>query len=320
MEKTRGYTEAVVFNLLIGGGLALLTKALGTWLLHPIAGTLLAYLALAASFIYFGWMGFRQIAVGFNGIQLILGTRTRKIYSEGWVWNWPKPIGDIQVEDMREQTLDLELTEVLTEDNVPVSVNLAVQFRISDIRRFLDVQDARGSLKQATDSVTRVVVQGIVSEHVAQEKKNIPENVKNGTIEGLEEISLHDYASSQWGLEIVKVRITHIRLPEELEAARTNVQVMKAEQSKEQQQAAAEVIEANHVAQMIKIYTDAGLDPALAVNIAQSERGKATRLIIDGTGNPLEKAGALAGGILNQPAPSSPAPKGGRRRGNQNKE
>lgn len=314
MEKTNGWTEAVIFNLLIGGALALLTKALGTWFLHPIAGTLLAYVALAAAFIYFGWMGFRKVDVGFNGIQLIFGARTQKIYSEGWVWNWPNPIGDIRIEDMREETLDLPLTEVLTLDNVPVSVDLAIQFRICVLHRFLDVQDARGSLDQAADSVTRIIVQGIDAEHVPGEKKTIAEKVQNGTMETLEKKSLHEYALSQWGLEIIKVRVTHIRLPEELEAARTNVQVMKANQDKENQQAIAEMTEAKHVAQLIEVYKGAGLDPVTAANTAQSEREKATRIVIDGTADPLVKAGALAGGLFTSPPSSAPAPKSGRRR------
>ena len=324
MNKTNGYIEAGIINAVIGLILFFSAARLGSWLLHPIAGILLAYIALAMSLIYFGWLGFRQIPVGSNGIQLILGERYMKIYQEGWVWNLPKPFGDIIMQSVQEDTLDVPMTEVLTDDNVPVSIDLSIQFQIVDLYTFFNVKHPVIAMKEAADSVTRIIVQKIHSENIAQEKANIPDQIENGSseMERTEKKGLSPYALEHWGIKIIKIRITHIRLPKELEEARINVQVMKADQAKEVQQAIAETTEARHVASLIGIYKETGVGSEFAANIAQSERRKATRIIIDGSGSPLEKAGALAGGALNQSQTNQPssAAKSGRRRENKEKE
>lgn len=319
--NTSGFIYGVIVNVIAATLAALVGYLIGSSL-FPITGYLLAIIATAASLIYFGRMGFRQIPVGEGGIQLIWGTRTHTEYSEGWAWNWPSPIGDIQNVNKKEQTLDLPLTEVLTDDNVPVMLNISTQWRVERLYAFLNVDSPKEALGQAIDSITRSIVQKVKSTDVAQEdlKSGLPNRVqkeKSEKFEDMEQTSLEDYALKQWGIRIIRVRITSIRLPEALENARTKIQVMKAEQEAEREQGEAEKIEARKVADIIEIYKSLGLSPELAANIAQSERGKATRVIIEGSASALEKAGALAGGILNQQqsTQSSPStPKGTRRR------
>src|SRR3989344_802195 len=207
MEKTRGYGEDVAVNLIIGGGLSLSVKWIASWLLHPIAGILLAYIALAMSLIYFGWLGFPHIPVGSNGIQLILGERYMKIYQEGWVWNLPKPFGDIIMQSVQEDTLDVPMTEVLTDDNVPVSIDLSIQFQIVDLYTFFNVKHPVIAMKEAADSVTRIIVQKIHSENIAQEKANIPDQIENGSseMERTEKKGLSPYALEHCGIKIIKI-------------------------------------------------------------------------------------------------------------------
>lgn len=95
MDEENGYGEGVVATVAISVVAPLLVKVLGTWLLNSIAGTLLAYIAFAASILYFGVLGCRKIPPHFLGEQRLLGARTEKVYREGWVWNWPAPFGDI---------------------------------------------------------------------------------------------------------------------------------------------------------------------------------------------------------------------------------
>lgn len=344
-ERNHGIIKAVIVNLVIGAVGSLLVKWLATWLLNPLAGMLLAYITLAMSLLYFGALGFRQVPIGYLGIGLWFEERVPdQIYPEGWCWNWPKPFADIKFEDVREETLDIKMTEVLTNDNVPVTLDLSVQLQVINLSRALDVKNPKGAIEEAVDSNTRIIVQTIDAERIGQEKKDIPDKIRNGTIkltgqapsdsaeiENLGTQSLGSYSESQWGYRIINIRITSIRLPKEMEDARTNVQVMKAERAKEIEQAAAEVIEANHVAALIKIYTDAQLSPAMAANVAQSERGKAIRIIVDGNADSLEKAGVAAAalnsgiqplppGVVNkqpsssEPSSTSPAFKGSRRR------
>ncbi|MBI2439353.1 MAG: SPFH domain-containing protein [Candidatus Moranbacteria bacterium] len=293
IEKMGTYVHGALFSIVIAMIGFIVIKLTMGWLYHPVVGTLLGLVGFAASLIYFFWMGLRKIPVGWSAIQLFLEERTFVIYGEGWNWYWPEPIGNMELVDTREQSLDIPLTEVLTEDNVPVTINLSLQYKICNIHRSLNISNIIKALSEAVESITRIVVQDIDSNDIAQEKKNIPHNVLNLSIEGFEEKTLNAYTRDQWGTEIIKIRVTHIRLPEKLEAARTNVQVMKAEQAKEEEQAKAERIEAENVAGLIEVFKGTGLSPEMAASIVQSERGKATRIIIDGSAKPIERAAGI---------------------------
>lgn len=299
MERaTHGLGEAIAVNVIMAATLSLGTQWLITWLLQPLAGTVLAYLMLIISLLYFGIMGIRRVPVGWQGISLFFGKRVRRVYAEGYVWAWPEPIGDILLEDVRESTLEWEMLEVLTNNNVPVTLKMSAQYRVVDIFQSLSVNDPRGALQEAIDSVTRKIVQMIETKDVAQEKDNIESKIQG---------ELSSYAKERWGIELIMIRVTSIRLPVAMEQARTAVEVMKAQKEKEVAQAEAEVTEAKNIAGLMKIFTAAGLAPEMAANLVQTERGKATRIIIDGVASPLEKAGALSGGIFNQSAKKAQA-------------
>lgn len=324
-------TESKNYKLgaIITGGFAIVASLfvdiVGSWLLHPIAGTLLAIIAFIATILY-GIKGLRTIPVGSKGKPLWLGKRVDKsTCPEGLIWTWPKPFGDLIIIDVRDKPVNLPLTEVLTKDNVPVSINISLQTKITDLDVYLSSNRAEESLQNATESDIRTIVAQLQSETIPQEKQNITNAIEGKpAVRGLEKLTLQALtgAEAAWGITVSKVRITHIRLPEEMENANTEIQVQTANQKKETAQAVAEKIEARHVAEMMAIYKTAGLSPTEAINALQTERGKATRIILDGRADPLVQAGALAGPLLNaiKPQTQSPssdsAPKGQRRRGN----
>lgn len=291
----------------------LICEALAThYLGYPLVGKAIGGLAAALSIIYFGWAGFRKIPVAFRGVPLIFGTRQEGYeLDEGLVWNWPEPIGGLEIVDVREQTLNVNMTEVLTHDNVPVVVNLSAQYRPVNLFDYLSVHNVSNALEEAIDNNMRIMVQEIESHDVAQEKKNMPEKILKGfqtTEEGAEKQwveGIAQYAAEQWGIEVIKIRITHIRLPEAMEAAQTAIKVQEAETKREEAQKTTEMVEAKHVAELMAIYKETGLSPEFAANMAQTERQKATRIIIDGSASRLEKVGVATAVLNNQP--SSPA-------------
>lgn len=299
-------------------------KTLGSTLLGSIAGSLLSLIAIAVSILYFGTGGLRTIPVGYKGIPLLFGKRVAGIvFPEGIIWTWPKPIGDIVAVDTRDKPIDLPLTEVLTEDNVPVNITMALQIKVTNIFRYLDADKPEASLGNAAESDMRSIVLRLQSGNIAQEKQNITHAMVTGQggdatpLEGLMFQGLSD-APDLWGITVSQVRITHIRLPKELEDAKTDIQVRESRQKAEEADARAEMTEAEHIARMLAVYKAAGLSATEAMNMLQSERGKATRIILDGAADPLVKLGALAGGILgkSQTVTGNTDPKGQRRRNN----
>lgn len=310
---TKNYGLGFLVNVTLASIAYFIGDALATYYLEfDIAGTVIGTLSAALSLVYFGVGGLREIPIAHRAIPLSGGTRQKDYeLNEGWVWNWPAPIRDVEIVDVREQTKDISMTEVLTHDNVPVIIDLSAQYRPVDLFTYLNARNVSNALEEAIDNNARILVQEIESQDIAQAKKNMPEKILKGfstTEEGAEKQwveGIADYAIGQWGIEVIKIRITHIRLPEELEAANTAVKVQEAETKREIAQKETETIEAKHVAELMTIYRNAGLTPEFAANMAQTERKKATRIIIDGSGSSLEKVG-VAAAILNN-TPSSPS-------------
>ncbi len=322
---TKNYGLGILVNVTLAIIAYLIGNALAIYFLKfNLAGTTIGLLSSALSLVYFGRGGLREIPISHRAVPLSFGTRQEEYeLSEGWVWNWPAPIRSVEIVDVREQTLEVGMTEVLTDDNVPISIDLSAQFMVVNLYTFLSAKGVPEALREAIDSTTRVIIQELESDKVAQEKKNIPDQILNGfkTLEDKEVDGIANYAAIRWGIEVIKIRITHIRLPEELETANTAIKVQEALTKKEVVQAATEKVEAAHVAAMIKTYVDAGLSATEAVNALQAERSKATRIIIDGNANPLVQAGLLAGNKVFDPAQQlapinqpTANPKGSRRR------
>jgi len=302
--EDRGYAKGMLVTLcavLVSG---FLVKTIASMLLGIVAETILMLIAIALSVLFFGTSGLRTIAVGYKGVPLLFGKRIQGIvYPEGIVWTWPKPIGDIMAVDTRDKTMDLPLTEVLTEDSVPVAITIALQIKVTDIFKYLDADKPEASLINSAESDIRSIALLFPASNIAQERQVISNALRTGVggeatpLEGKLFQGLSD-SKDLWGISVSQVRITHIRLPKELEDARTDIQVRESKQQAEIADAKAEMVEAEHIAKMLAVYKAAGLSPTEGMNMIQSERGKATRIILDGGADPLVKAGALAGGIL----------------------
>ncbi len=302
-KLSRGYMGGTVVTLIASVLAAVIAFGLSLLMMNAFFAALLGLVTFMAT-ICFGWTGLREIPVGSKAIQLTLGKRTTRIYPEGWIWNWPEPLGDIAIVDVRVSPIDLPVTEVLTADNVPVRINLSLQFSVIDIGVFLDAKDPETSLKNATESDIRTLAQKFNADKIAQEKSGIIAVLTSGETgppgSPLEQTAVRALvdAPEKWGVTVSAVNITEIRLPEEIEEARTEIQVAQAQQAKERAQAISERTETENVAELIRILMRTGLTATEAVNVVQSERGKAKRVIIDGNASPLAQLGVLAGNFL----------------------
>jgi len=307
--EDRGYTLGTLATLGIAGVAGLLIKMLGSILLGSIAGSLLSLIVIAVSILYFGTGGLRTIPVGYKGISLLFGKRVAgSIHPEGIIWTWPKPIGDVIAVDGRIKALPLPMTTILSQDSVPIDIEVVLQTQITNIDTYFNTDEAEKSLRDMALSEIRSIVFTLPSVQVNQKRADITRAL----------ITRLSTSQDTWGITVSHVQILTVRLPHILESAFINVQVEESRQDREIAQAKGEMIEAKHVAEMMTLYKSAGLSPTEAMNMLQSERGKATRIILDGAADPLVKAGALAGGILgkSQTTGGNTDPKSQRRRNN----
>lgn len=290
-------SNRIVGGVIITAIFSLVAFFLGQWIgsyLHPLIGALFGLLSCATTWVYVFYEGLVSIPVGSNGIGLWLGKRVAgKIYPEGWCWNWPKPFGAIEIEDVRERTLIVDMEKVLTEDGVPVQVALSLQIRVNDVFKYKSVKNPDQACEAKAESTTRLVVASIQSEIIAAAETKISLEPKILEV-------LKDYASAQWGLEILAVRVEDITRPKEMDEAQTNMKVEQAQRRSEQFETDTLVSLMEAMRNKFPNLSDADL-----LNAVQAERGKVRRIIIDGSGSDTLKHGALVGGALGVP-PNDP--------------
>ena len=109
--------------------------------------------------------------------------------------------------DMRVLTRDIPKQQVITKDNVPVTINGVVYFKVlkADMA-ILEVQDYNYALTQYAQAALRDVVGGMSFDDLLAERQKIGEEI--------EQIVAKETAN--WGLEVGSIKIQDVDVPEEL--------------------------------------------------------------------------------------------------------
>lgn len=77
----------------------------------------------------FLFMGLRLIPVGWRALAVDMGQQNlERYFNAGWKWYWPSPYGGMLLVNCQKDNLDLTLTEVLTADQVQVTVDASIAF------------------------------------------------------------------------------------------------------------------------------------------------------------------------------------------------
>ncbi len=315
---TISVTNNLVFGIIANCVIAVLAFLVGWRIGQAVfSGTLILSCGTALSILslwYFGWEGLAKVPVGHRGLALLIGKRqTNPVLDEGWIWYWPAPIGAVEAVDCRRRKIEQEVTEVLSQDKKPVKINTASEVRTVNPLLFVGVESGSADdlYRDRVDQITRLIAAKIEAEDLTESKIALTHVLENGTrkgaaIKGLEEKikrpedlkelerlelkGMLDYALRNWGIEVLEIRVTDVRLPKEIEAAKVQISV-------EQAQKQAEAIEIENLNALVRSVRKAHpkLSTQEAVAAVQAERGKRTVINIEGTANPLVQAGTLAG-------------------------
>ena len=109
--------------------------------------------------------------------------------------------------DMRVLTRDIPKQQVITKDNVPVTINGVIYFRVLKAETaILAVQDYNYAISQYAQAALRDVVGGMTFDDLLAERKIIGEEI--------EKIVAKE--SANWGLEVSNIKIQDVDVPEEL--------------------------------------------------------------------------------------------------------
>ncbi len=116
-------------------------------------------------------------------------------------------IDSVAMIDTRIQTLDIPKQQVITKDNVPVSINAVLYFKVvAPDDAIIKVQDYSYAVSNYAQATLRDVVGGMTLDELLAERQKIGEEI--------EKIVLAE--SKNWGLEITNIKIQDIDMPEEL--------------------------------------------------------------------------------------------------------
>jgi regulator of protease activity HflC (stomatin/prohibitin superfamily) len=109
--------------------------------------------------------------------------------------------------DTRIQTLDIPKQQVITKDNVPVSINAVLFFKVvAPDDAIIKVQDYTYAVTNYAQATLRDVVGGVTLDELLAERQKIGDEI--------EQMVLAE--SKNWGLEITNIKIQDIDMPEDL--------------------------------------------------------------------------------------------------------
>jgi regulator of protease activity HflC (stomatin/prohibitin superfamily) len=118
------------------------------------------------------------------------------------------PIVDrVRMVDTRVLAADIARQEVITKDNVPVSINGALFFRVTSVEdAVMKIQDYIYGISLLAQTALRDVVGGMVLDELLSERERIGKMVEHAV----------ENDSKDWGLHVTGIRLMDIDMPEDL--------------------------------------------------------------------------------------------------------
>jgi regulator of protease activity HflC (stomatin/prohibitin superfamily) len=150
-------------------------------------------------------MGLRIVQQYETGIVFRLGRYTRTLQPG---LNIIIPFIDrVDVVDMRIATHDIPKQQVITRDNVPVSINGVLYFKVAEAKTaVIDVQDFTYAISQYAQAALRDVVGGLSLDDLLAERQKIGDQIEE----------IIQKQARAWGLEVSAIKMQDVDMPEDL--------------------------------------------------------------------------------------------------------
>jgi len=135
-----------------------------------------------------------------------------KILQPGFRWIIPI-VETIQVVDIRVITINIVSQEVMTEDNVPCSIDGVVFFKIDNPEKaVLEVEEYSFAITQLSQAALRDVCGKVELDTILSKREEMGKNIK----------SIVEQETKEWGIVINDVKIKDIQLPENMRRMMAN--------------------------------------------------------------------------------------------------
>lgn len=145
----------------------------------------------------------RQVNEYQRGVKFTFGKYTKTL-SAGWRLVIPIFQSMAKV-DMRVKAVDVPSQEAITKDNVSVSINAVIYYKVSDAAKaILEVENFYYAVSQLAQTTMRNAVGGVSLDHLLQNRDEISDNIR----------LVIDKATDPWGIVVNNVELKDVVLPE----------------------------------------------------------------------------------------------------------
>jgi len=168
-------------------------------------------LVLTILFIVFLFSGIRIVFEYKRALKFRFGKYIGTL-KPGFRWIIPL-IETIQVVDIRVITINVVSQEVMTEDNVPCSIDGVVFFKIINPEMaVLEVEEYQFAITQLSQAALRDVCGKVELDTILSKREEMGKNIK----------SIVEVETKEWGIDIIDVKIKDIQLPENMKRMMAN--------------------------------------------------------------------------------------------------
>jgi len=109
--------------------------------------------------------------------------------------------------DLRVKAVDVPNQEAITKDNISVSVNAVIYYKVSHAEKaILEVERFYYAISQLAQTTMRNAVGQVSLDELLSERESVSENIR----------SVIDKATDPWGIKVDNVELKDITLPEEM--------------------------------------------------------------------------------------------------------
>ena len=148
----------------------------------------------------------RQINQYQRGIKFSFG-KFSEVMEPGWRLVWPI-IQSSQKVDIRTKAVDVPDQKAITRDNVSVTVNAVIYYKVSDATKaILEVEDFKYAISQYAQTTMRNIVGEATLDELLANRDKIADRIRE----------IVDKETDAWGLMVQNVELKDVSLPTELE-------------------------------------------------------------------------------------------------------
>ncbi|MDP3900286.1 MAG: slipin family protein [bacterium] len=154
-----------------------------------------------------------------RGVMFTLGKFTA-IKEPGWRVVIPV-FQSMQKVDMRVKAVDVPDQKAITKDNISVTVNAVIYYKVSDAgKAIIEVENFRYAISQLAQTTMRNIVGAVSLDELLAEREKISERIRD----------IVDKTSDAWGIKVENVELKDVSLPADME--RTIAKQAEAEREK----------------------------------------------------------------------------------------